>query len=174
MVEMKKTLAALFLIGSLTVSGAATSSATSVSKDPVVVSGGLSVQNPLQEAVARTQATHVKNGVTNKYLGSNTASNKSDQVIGQFTPNNAIKLTIKGWQNSTTQVEAEVWYTLRRGASEVETIKVKGNIKPTDTSRLFYKEFTKFFPGVTYTVWAENRTSVGVNVGLDAYWDTKN
>ncbi|MCY7629372.1 hypothetical protein MH206_10040 [Bacillus altitudinis] len=93
---MKKTLAALFLIGSLSVSGAATSSATSVSKDPLVVNGILSAQNPLQEAVARTQATHVKNGVTNKYLGSNTASNKSDQVIGQFTPDNAIKLLLKG------------------------------------------------------------------------------
>ncbi|MEC1347722.1 hypothetical protein P9D31_20070 [Bacillus haynesii] len=172
---MKKLAASLLLVSGLAVAGPSLAGASTLHDTTQSISPSMNQLSShfVSPSSAHLTKTYVKNGVTNISIPSAGAQYDKKQVIGEFTPNNAIKLSIKGWQMArTSDAKANVDYILYRNGSPVDTQNVYGDIKQKDTNRWFYKVFKNWSPGVKYTVYAQNKTSVPVNLGLDAYWDT--
>ncbi|AKL84045.1 hypothetical protein P4829_07225 [Bacillus atrophaeus] len=171
---MKKFVTSALLLSSLAI-GASTANAKEVQNQTFYANNTPS--NISSKAITGSVTTHVKNGVTNQYLASRTASasQRTATVISNFTPNNAIKLSIKGWQASVSGTDTKVKYTLyNTNGRAVTSTTITGDIKKYDTANLYYKVLSGWNPGVQYYIEAENLGPVGVNLGLDAYWDVPN
>lgn len=76
-------------------------------------------------ASAHLTKTYVKNGVNPGYLGSRSSATYRKKIIRKFKSDNAVKVSIKGWQQKQTDDnEAKVTYYLYQDGSEVNHVTV--------------------------------------------------